>query len=104
MITTNNVQKTLVKKGVNNTSLRKAVYDMTMYLNAEYIVWELDTSKPYYRFSMSDIKQNVRSVAALTNGERRCLGKILLELVSAIPTNISALGANSANHQQYAFV
>lgn len=104
MITTKNSQKMLVKKAVNNTRLRKAVDDMTLYLNAEYIVWKLDTSKPFYKFSMRDIKQNVRSVATLTNGERRCLGKILVAIVSTLPHNIQSLGPNSANHQQYAFI
>lgn len=104
MITINNVQKKLVKKGVNNINLRKAVDDMTLYLNAEYIGWKHDTSIPFYKFSMRDIKQNVQSVAALTNGERRCLGKILVNLVLTTPNNIRALGGNSANHQQYAFI
>lgn len=104
MITTNKVQQTLSKKAVNNTRLRKAVNEMTRYLNAEYIVWQLNTSKPYHMFTMSDIKQNVPSVANLTNGERRCLGKILVEMVSTIPNNIKSLGPNSANHQQYVFI
>lgn len=104
MITTNKVQQTLSKKAVNNTSLVQAVNEMTIHLNAEYIVWKLDPSKPFYKFSMRDIKQNVRAVATLTNGERRCLGKILVEMVSTIPNNIKSLGPNSANHQQYVFV
>lgn len=104
MITTNKVQQTLSKKTVNNTSLIQAVNDTTIYLNAEYILWTLYSSKPFYIFSMRDIKQNVPSVANLTNGERRCLGKILVEMVSTIPNNIKSLGPNSANHQQYVFV
>lgn len=104
MITIKNVQQTLSKKAVNNTSLIQAVNDITIFLNAEYLLWKLDPSKPYYKFGMGDIKQNVQSVAALTNGERRCLGKILVKLVLTKPNNIRALGANSANHQQYVFI